>query len=149
MAPPKMIKDIQCFTDRVATLNRYVAKSVERCLPFFKVLKKMKNFLWIEECQKSFDELKRYLSFPPLLTKPKDGERLYLYLSIMSSILVWKEGKIQKLIYYASKALREKEIRYSKLENTMYLLILSTHWLCPYCPAYVCCGTVYPEFSAG
>ncbi|KAK3005784.1 hypothetical protein RJ639_017385 [Escallonia herrerae] len=49
---------------------------------FFKAIRKAKDFAWIEECQKSLEELKRYLSSPPFLTKPVTGEDLFLYISI-------------------------------------------------------------------
>ncbi|GKV42163.1 hypothetical protein SLEP1_g49600 [Rubroshorea leprosula] len=100
MEPPKSMKDIQRLTGRVAALHRFISKSADKCLPFFKIMRsaaqkdesgKQKKFEWTQECQATFDELKSYLSSPPLLTKAKDGEILYLYLGIsdeaISSIL--------------------------------------------------------------
>ena len=40
MKPPQNIKEVQSFTGRVAALNRFVSKATDKCLPFFKVLKK-------------------------------------------------------------------------------------------------------------
>ena len=40
MEPPRNIKEVQSLTERVATLNRFVSKATDKCLPFFKVLKK-------------------------------------------------------------------------------------------------------------
>ena len=48
MEPPKNIKEVQSLTRRVATLNRFVSKAIDKCLPFFKVLKKA--FEWIDKC---------------------------------------------------------------------------------------------------
>ena len=48
MEPPKNIKEVQSLTGRVATLNRFVSKAIDRCLPFFKVLRKA--FKWTNEC---------------------------------------------------------------------------------------------------
>ena len=50
--PPKNVKEIQSLTRRVATLNRFVSKATNKCLPFFKVLRKA--FEWTNECQKTF-----------------------------------------------------------------------------------------------
>ena len=50
--PPKNVKEIQSLTRRVATLNRFVSKATNKCLPFFKVLRKA--FEWTNECQKDF-----------------------------------------------------------------------------------------------
>ena len=37
MEPPKNIKEVQSLTGRVATLNKFVSKATDKCLPFFKV----------------------------------------------------------------------------------------------------------------
>ena len=50
MEPPRNIKEVQSFTEQVAAFNRFVSKATNKCLPFFKVLKKA--FEWTDECQK-------------------------------------------------------------------------------------------------
>ena len=40
MKSPQSIKEVQSLTGRVAALNRFVSKATDKCLPFFKVLKK-------------------------------------------------------------------------------------------------------------
>ena len=37
---PKMVKELQSLTEKVTTLNRFVSRATDKCLPFFKVLKK-------------------------------------------------------------------------------------------------------------
>ena len=39
----------------------------------------------MDECQTTFDDLKKYLGSPPLLSKSVEGEELYIYLSILST----------------------------------------------------------------
>ena len=60
MTTPKSIKEVQRLTGRVAALNRFIARSVERCLPFFQILKRPKVFCWTTECQQVFKELRSY-----------------------------------------------------------------------------------------
>ena len=48
MAPPKSAKEVQSLNGKVATLNRFVSKVTDKCLPFFKELRKA--FEWIDEC---------------------------------------------------------------------------------------------------
>ncbi|GKV49801.1 hypothetical protein SLEP1_g56532 [Rubroshorea leprosula] len=38
MEPPKSVKDIQRLTGRVAALHRFISKSADKCLPFFKIM---------------------------------------------------------------------------------------------------------------
>ncbi|XP_038971178.1 uncharacterized protein LOC120104328 [Phoenix dactylifera] len=140
MVPPKTVKEVQRLTGRVAALGRFVSRSAERCLPLFKILKRPKNFLWSEECQQAFEELRCLLASPPLLTKPQQGEVLYLYLAVspvaVSTVLVREEDKLQKPVYYTSRVLRDAEIRYSKLKKTILALIISTQRLRPYFQAH-------------
>ena len=39
MSSPKTIKEVQSLMGRVATLNRFVSKAIDKCLHFFKTLK--------------------------------------------------------------------------------------------------------------
>ncbi|XP_063948099.1 uncharacterized protein LOC135152193 [Daucus carota subsp. sativus] len=92
MEPPKSIKDVQKLTGRIAALGRFISKSGDKCLPFFKALKKVKDFEWTSESQEAFEQLKKYMAEPPLLSKPVDGETLYVYLAVsekaLSAVLV-------------------------------------------------------------
>ncbi|GLU23411.1 hypothetical protein SLE2022_394160 [Rubroshorea leprosula] len=127
MEPPRTVKDVQRLTGRVAALHRFIARSAERCLPFFKALREPKNFQWTNECQQAFDELKRYLASAPLLSKPVDGECLYLYLGVtqeaVSSVLLREENKNQKPICYVSKVLQGAEQDYPLAEKAAFALV--------------------------
>jgi hypothetical protein len=46
MEPPKSRKGAQRLTGRLASLNRFISRSVERNLPFFEVLKSAEVFQW-------------------------------------------------------------------------------------------------------
>ena len=80
----------------MAALNRFVSKATEKCLPFFRVLRKA--FEWTDECQQAFEDLKTYLASTLLLSLSKLVEELYLYLAVsphaVSSALIREEGKI-------------------------------------------------------
>ncbi|KAK3038390.1 hypothetical protein RJ639_030290 [Escallonia herrerae] len=95
-----------------------------------------KNFEWTKECQKSFEELKLYLSSPPLLTKPVIGEDLFLYLSIsevaVSTVLIREEEGKQRPVYYISKVLQDVETRYPRIDKVALALVISARKLRPY-----------------
>ncbi|XP_077228418.1 uncharacterized protein LOC143861380 [Tasmannia lanceolata] len=127
LTAPKTIREVQRLTGMIAALGRFISKSAERCLPFFSAVKGLKTAPWTEECQTAFEELKKYLSSPPLLTKPEPGEELFLYLSICSTalaaVLVREEHLQQKPIYYVSKVLQDAKIRYQWVEKLAYTLL--------------------------
>ena len=83
MASPKTVKEVQKLIGRIAALNRFVSKATNKCLPFFKTLKKA--FVWIDKCETAFQELKRYLNNPPLLSPSMEEENLYLYLAVSAT----------------------------------------------------------------
>ncbi|KAL0427868.1 UNVERIFIED_CONTAM: Transposon Tf2-12 polyprotein [Sesamum latifolium] len=117
MPPPHSIKDVQKLAGRLVALNRFISRSADKGLPFFKVLRGAKKFEWTAASQEAFDDLRRYLISPHLLTKPKTEELLYLYLAISESsvslVLVQQEGKGHHPVYYVSKVLQGAKIRYS------------------------------------
>ena len=88
MTSPKSVKDIQRLTGQEAALNRFISRSADKYLPFFKLLRNSTRFVWDEQCEKAFVDLKVYLSSPPLLVSPEAGEKLYLYLAASEETLV-------------------------------------------------------------
>ena len=48
MEAPTSLKEVQKLTGRLAALGRFISKSGEKCLPFFKALKKVKDFIWTD-----------------------------------------------------------------------------------------------------
>ena len=66
MTPPRNVKEVQSLNGKVAALNRFVSRATNKCFHFFRTLKK--SFEWTAECQQAFEELKAYLSAPPLLS---------------------------------------------------------------------------------
>ena len=136
---PRNIKEVQSLTGWVAALNKFVSKATDKCLLFFKVLKK--TFKWKDECQKAFQDLKAYLTAALLLSPSVPGEELYLYLAVslhaVSLVLVKEERKIQKLVYYTSRALRGAERRYPMMEKLAFALVMASRKLRHYFQAHV------------
>ena len=96
MAPLRNVKEVQSLNEKLAALNRFVSRATDKCLPFFRTLKK--SFEWTDECQQAFEELKTYLSSPPLLSPLQLGEELFLYLVVspvvVSAVLIRKEDRV-------------------------------------------------------
>ena len=74
------MKEVQRLMGCIVALNRFVSRAMDKRLPFFKTLKQA--FLWIDECEATFQALKDYLSKPPLLSPFVEGEDLFLYLVV-------------------------------------------------------------------
>ena len=98
MKSPDTIKQVQSLTGRIATLNRFVSKSSEKCKEFFKAIKgASKDFEWTEECEDAFIKIKKHLGEPPLLAKPQEAETFVLYLAVSDySISAVLEKKMRR-----------------------------------------------------
>ncbi|KAM2208437.1 hypothetical protein ACFXTI_024433 [Malus domestica] len=141
MKEPVTSKDIQSFTGKVAALTRFISKAIDRCAHFFKALKGSKKYItWIDECAEAFKNLKDYMSKAHLLSKPEVGDILIIYLSVsasaVSSVLIRKDGNVERPVSYASKALQDAETRYSNIEKLALALVMSARKLHPYFQAH-------------
>ncbi|KAL5563279.1 hypothetical protein UlMin_033026 [Ulmus minor] len=116
---------------------------------FFSTLRKSKDFEWTPACEQALQDLKRYLTSPPLLSKPKDGEQLYIYLAVsegaVSAVLVREEDGKQFSVYYVSKSLLDAETRYTQLEKLAFALVTTARKLRPYFQCHlITVFTTYP-----
>ena len=91
---------------------------------------------WDDECCEAFEALKEYLASPPQLSKPLSGETLYAYLAVsekaVSSVLIREEDRVQRPVYYSSKAFQGAEERYTPLEKLALALVSSARKLRSY-----------------
>ncbi|XP_034212942.1 uncharacterized protein LOC117625504 [Prunus dulcis] len=90
---------------RVAALTRFISKATDRCAPFFKALKGTKrNITWTAKCDTAFSELKEYMGRAPLLSTPKHGDILVIYLSVsasaVSSMLIRSKDNAEHPVHY-------------------------------------------------
>ena len=75
-------KEVQKIIGMTAALNRFISRSADRCRPLFLLMNKWKGFEWTEECALTFQQLKEYLSRPPIVSNPGTGEVLFSYIAV-------------------------------------------------------------------
>ena len=64
---------------RVAALNKFIFRATDKCMPFFKVLKKA--FQWNDECEKALTKLKEVLDETASTRSLSDGREVVPLLS--------------------------------------------------------------------
>ncbi|GJX23464.1 reverse transcriptase domain-containing protein [Tanacetum coccineum] len=94
---PKCLKDMQKLNGKLASLNKFLAKSTEKSLPFFKTVKKYtkkSDFHWTEEAEFAFKEMKQLIAKLPMLTAPEEKEELIVYLAVAKEAEGYKNGEL-------------------------------------------------------
>nr|GEW49945.1 reverse transcriptase domain-containing protein [Tanacetum cinerariifolium] len=126
---PKVFKDMQKLNGKLASLKRFLSKSAEKSLPFFKTLKKCtkkSDFQWTPEAEGAFKEMKQSRAELSMLTAPKEKEVLIMYLAavkkaINAILMTERDGK-QVTVYSVSRTLQGPEINYTLMEKLILAL---------------------------
>ena len=141
MQPSRNPKEVQKLIRMMAALNRFISRSADRCRSFFLLLHKWKEFEWSEECVVAFQQLKQYLTHPPIMSSPVVDEVLFAYIAVafyaISFVLIRVDSGIQRLVYYVSKSLNKAEVRYLPLEKAILVVVHATRKLPHYFQARI------------
>ena len=84
----------------------------------------------------AFQQLKEYLSRPPIMSKPEEDEILFAYIAVashaVSLVLVRDDNGVQRPVYYVSKSLQEAKVRYLPLKRAILAIVHATWKLSHY-----------------
>ncbi|GJS14118.1 reverse transcriptase domain-containing protein [Tanacetum coccineum] len=140
---PGCLKDVQKLNGKLASLNRFLSKSAEKSLSFFKTLKKCtkkSDFQWTQEAEIAFKQMKKLIEELPMLAAPKEKEELIIYLAAakeaISVVLMTEKGGKQLPVYFVSRALRGPEINYTSIEKLVLALLSASRQLKRYFQAH-------------
>jgi hypothetical protein len=132
---PHRVKDVRGFLGLASYYRRYIKNFAAIAAPLVALTRKNieKNPPWSEECQKAFDELKKALVEPPILSYPsrEDGQ---FYLSTdasndaLGAVLEQdqEDGKgvmRRKVIAYGSKSLSRAQRQYCATHKELLAVI--------------------------
>ncbi|GJY57428.1 reverse transcriptase domain-containing protein [Tanacetum coccineum] len=140
---PRCIKDVHKLNGKLASLNRFLSKSAEKSLPFFKTLKKCtkkSDFQWTPEAEEAFKQMKKLIAELPTLTAPREHEELIIYLAaakeaISAVLMTDREGR-QIPVYFVSRTLRGPEVNYTPMEKLVLALLSASKRLKRYFQAH-------------
>ncbi|KAK2406377.1 hypothetical protein QL285_042113 [Trifolium repens] len=129
---PTTKKQLQSLLGKINFLRRFISNLSGKAQPFSPLLRLKKEdiFTWGQDQQRAFDEIKSYLSKPPMLMPPIRNKFMKLYISASDSTLgsmlaQEDENGEEKAIYYLSRVLNDAETRYSSIEKLCLCLYFS------------------------
>ena len=130
---PTTVTEIRSFLGLAGYYRRFVEGFSKLSGPLTKLTQKAARFIWSEECEKSFQELKKRLVTAPVLTLPTGSEGFVIYsdasLKGLGCVLMQNE----KVIAYASRQLKTHEKNYPthdlELAAVVFALKIWRHYL--------------------
>ncbi|KAD4179016.1 hypothetical protein E3N88_27607 [Mikania micrantha] len=132
-SPPKTPTEIRSFLGLAGYYRRFIQDFAKIASPLTKLTRKNTKFVWGEDQDKSFNELKTKLTQAPVLTLP-DGSNDFVVYSDASYLglgcVLMQRGKV---IAYASRQLKTHEINYPihdlELAAVVFALKIWRHYL--------------------
>ena len=130
MKPPTT-KELQKLIGKINFVRLFISILSWHIEPFMGLVKIKSDdeFRWGAEQQQAFDEIKEYLSKPPVLVPPQQDRLLYVYLSVgdtsIASVLVQKHDGQERVVFYPSRRMLDAETRYPEIEKLCLCLFFT------------------------
>ncbi|RVW87019.1 Retrovirus-related Pol polyprotein from transposon 17.6 [Vitis vinifera] len=129
LPPPTNVKGIRQFLGHAGFYRRFIKDFSKISKPLCELLVKDAKFVWDEKCQRSFEELKQFLTTAPIVRAPNwklpfevmcDSSDL-----AMGAVLGQREDGKPYVIYYASKTLNEAQKNYTTTEKELLAVVFA------------------------
>jgi len=124
---PRMVTNISSFLGLTGYYRKYIKGYARLVVPLFELTRKDVDFLWDAGCQQAFQALRTALVEAPILTRPDFKRSFCLDVDWspkgVGAILSQREGKLEKVVAYASKSLTEAQKKFHPMEGECYALI--------------------------
>ena len=130
---PTSVTEIRSFLGLAGYYRRFVQDFSKIASALTRLTKKGVDFVWSEECEKSFEELKERLITAPVLVSPDSSGGLTVYTDASMRGLGCVLMQHGKVIAYASRQLKEHEKKYPthdmELAAVVHALKIWRHYL--------------------
>ena len=125
--------EIRSFLGLAGYYRRFIEKFSIISAPLTKLTRKDVTFLWTDDCEKAFRELKTRLTTTPVLTIPVPDDKLVVFTDASGTGLGCVLMQNQKVVAYASRQLKVHERRYVthdlELAAIVFALKIWRHYL--------------------
>ena len=124
---PTNVKTVRQFLGHVGFYRRFIMDFSKIAKPLYKLLEKDAKFVWDEDCQRSFEELKAYLTTTLIVRAPNwqlpfevmcDASDLAI-----GAVLEKREGGKPYVVYDVSKTLNEAQRNYTTTEKELLAVV--------------------------
>jgi hypothetical protein len=107
--PPTTVHQIRSFLGLVRYYRRFILDFSQIAKPMMELLKKGAKFEWGKKCEDAFHTLRQHLTIAPVLAQPNNNKPFDVYCDASSTGLGCVLMQDNRVIAYASRALRPHE----------------------------------------
>ena len=120
---PTNVKTVRKFLGHACFYRRFIMDFSKIAKPLYKLLEKDSKFIWDQDCQRSFEELKAYLTTAPIVRYPNWELPFEVMCDVsdlaIGAVLGQREGGKPYVVYYTSKTLNEAQRNYTTTEELL------------------------------
>ena len=131
--PPTSVHQIRSFLGLAGYYRRFIPDFSRIAKPMTELLKKGVKFVWDEKCEKAFHTLREQLTTAPVLAQPDNTKSFDVYCDASGTGLGCVLMQDNRVIAYASRALRPHEQNYPthdlELAAVIHALKIWRHYL--------------------
>jgi len=131
--PPKSVTEIRSFLGLAGYYRRFIEGYSKIAMPLTQLTKKGQRFEWTENCENSFQELKKRLTTSPVLALPDPNGHFVIFCDASKMGLGCVLMQDRNVVAYASRQLRTHEKNYPthdlELAAIVFALKIWRHYL--------------------
>ncbi|RVW62856.1 Retrovirus-related Pol polyprotein from transposon 17.6 [Vitis vinifera] len=126
---PTTVKGVRQFLGHAGFYRRFIQDLSKLSRPLCELLAKDAKFVWDERCQKSFDQLKQFLTTAPIVRAPNWKLPFEVMCDAsdfaIGAVLGQREDGKPYVIYYARKTLNEAQRNYTTIEKKLLAVVFA------------------------
>jgi hypothetical protein len=131
--PPTTVRQIRSFLGLAGYYRRFIPDFSRIAKPITELLKKEAKFVWSQKCEDAFHALRQHLTTAPVLAQPDNNKPFDVYCDASGTGLGCVLMQDNRVIAYASRALRPHEQNYPthdlELAAVVHALKMWRHYL--------------------
>lgn len=129
---PRCLKDLRSFLGLCSYYRRFIEGCSRIARPLFKLVEKEAEFVWTDECENAFQELKTKLTTAPILAYPSREGKFILDTDAsdfaIGAVLSQVQEGHERVIGYASRTLNKHEKNYAVTRKEMLAVVNFVHY---------------------
>ena len=126
---PKTVSEVRSFVGLASYYRRFVSGFAEKARPLHRLTESKCPFIWSDECQDAFCQLKVALTSTPILGYPKSCGQYTLDTdasnSALGAVLPQQQDGVERVIGYFSKAFTKPERNYCVTRRELLAIVSS------------------------